>query len=124
MEIKIIKSVKKEAEKAFMLRDLGFGGGTTTGWNRAKQLSTKELLSIKDLQTMYAWFARHMYASKPSYELWKKNGKPKTKEWHNKNGIISWLIWGGDAGFRWINSDKILKILSNYFDKEYIKKTL
>lgn len=122
--IKIPKTVQKTALFAFKLKDLGFKGGKETGWKRAKQLSTKEYIPIEDLQFMYRWFSRHLYTSFPSYLKWKNNGKPETKEWYNVRGIISWLIWGGDTAFKWINSKKNINLLNKHFDKNYTQKSL
>lgn len=120
--IKIPENVKKTALYAFKLRDYGFGGGLETGWKRAKQLSTKDSISIQDLKYMRAWYARHIYASYPSYKEWIENSRPKNdKKWHRKHGIISWLIWGGNAGFKWINSNKTINLLNKHFNKQYKK---
>ena len=117
--ITIPQNVKKVAVYSFKLKELGFKGGLETGWKRAKQLATKESISIQDLKYMRAWFARHLYASYPTYKKWQKAGRPKTSEWYNKHGIISWLIWSGDAGFNWVNSKKNINLLNEYFDKDY-----
>lgn len=113
--IKVPENVKKVALYSFKLKKLGFKGGLETGWKRAKQLSTKSYIPIQDLKFMRAWFARHIYASYPSYKLWQKAGRPKTSEWYNKHGIISWLIWSGDAGFKWVNSKKNIALLNKYY---------
>lgn len=117
--ITIPQNVKKVAVYSFKLKEMGFEGGRETGWKRAKQLATKESISIQDLKYMRAWFARHLYASYPTYKKWQKAGRPKTSEWYNKHGIISWLIWGGDAAFNWVNSKKNINLLNEYFDKDY-----
>ena len=70
---------------------------------------------------MRNWYARHFYTSRPGYLEWIKAGRPETKEWKNRHAIISWLIWGGEPGLRWMNSEKILKDLNKYFDKNYKK---
>jgi len=116
--IKVPKSVKNTALYAFKMRSLGFKGGMETGWKRAKQLATKSEISIEDLRYMRAWFARHVYTSYPSYKAWVKAGRPKDdKKWHNKRGILAWLIWSGDAAFKWVNSKKNIKLMNNYFNK-------
>lgn len=119
--IKIPKNVKRTAQKAFELRDIGFRGATRTGWLRAKQLSERDSISYRDLRYMRNWYARHVYASYPTYKQWKKAGKPKNSDWFNKHGILSWLTWGGDAGLRWVNSDKVIKLLNEHFNKDYKK---
>lgn len=112
-------NVKNVALYSFKLKKMGFGGGIETGWKRAKQLATKESIPIEDLKYMRAWFARHLYASYPSYKQWKKAGRPKDTKWHKKHGIISWLIWGGDAAFKWVNSKKNINLLNKHYNKSY-----
>ena len=119
--IKVPANVKKWAMYAFKLKKMGFKGATNTGWRRAKQLSTKECISIEDLRFMRNWYARHYYTSYPGFKKWVKAGKPKDKSWHNKHAILSWITWGGNAGFKWVNSDKNIKILNAHFNKNYKK---
>lgn len=110
--VKVPVSVKKVAESSYKYKTLGFKGGLETGWKRAHQLSTQNEIPIEDVRFMHNWFARHLYASYPSYKLWIEAGKPNTTIWHNKHGIIAWLIWGGDAAYKWINSKKIINLLN------------
>lgn len=119
--VKVPENVRKTALYAFKLRKLGFQGGIETGWKRAKQLGTKDSISIQDIKYMRAWFARHIYTSYPAYKKWKNAGRPKTSEWHNKRGIIAWLIWGGSAAFNWVNSNKTINLLNKHFNKAYKK---
>jgi hypothetical protein len=119
--VPIPKDVKKWAKYAFKLRELGFEGAIETGIKRGKQLSSKEKIPIEDLRYMRNWYARHIYTSYPGFKKWIEAGRPKTKEWHNKRSIVSWIIWGGNAGFNWINSDKVIKMLNKHFDKNYKK---
>ena len=117
--IKVPSNVKNVALYSFKLKKMGFGGGIETGWKRAKQLATRDSIPIEDLKYMRAWFARHLYASYPSYKQWKKAGRPKDTKWHKKHGIISWLIWSGDAGFKWVNSQKNINLLNKHYNKSY-----
>jgi hypothetical protein len=110
--IKVPSRVKDIAIYSFKLKKMGFGGGIETGWKRAKQLATKDSIPIEDLKYMRAWFARHIYASYPSYKKWIDAGRPKDSKWHSKHGIISWLIWGGDPAFKWVNSTRNINILN------------
>ena len=120
--VKVPVNVKRTAVYAFKLRKLGFKGGKETGIKRMKQLATKESIPIEDLKYMRAWFARHIYASYPSYKLWQKAGRPKDSKWHNKHGVLSWILWAGDAGFKWVNSTKSLKLLNKHYPgKNYTK---
>ena len=118
--ITVPENVKKVALYSYKLKSLGFGGGMKTGWKRAHQLATQKSIPIEDLRYMRNWFARHVYASYPNYKKWVKAGKPlDEKKWHNKHGIISWYIWSGDAGFKWVNSQKNISLLNKEYGKSY-----
>ena len=112
--IAIPHGARSAAQKAYTLRkQYGFQGGTSTGWKRAHQLVSKNEISIQDLRYMHNWFVRHRYTSFPSYEAWKKAGSPVSDSyWHHKRGIIAWLIWGGDAAYRWVTSDRVMRLLN------------
>ena len=102
--IKIPTDVRKEALKAFALRDrYGFAGATETGWARAKQLAYDSHISIEDLTFMRNWYARHIYTSYPGYLKWVAAGSQTTKEAARNRAVNSWLTWGGDAGLKWVN---------------------
>ena len=114
--IKVPELVKKTALYAFQLKKYGFEGGVETGWKRAKQLATKEYIPIQDLRYMKNWFARHIFTSYPGYKAWIKAGRPKNDpKWHKRHAVISWLIWSGDAAFKWVNSQKNINLLNKYF---------
>jgi organic radical activating enzyme len=113
--VKVPENVKNTALYAFKLKKLGFGGGLETGWKRAKQLATKSSIPIQDLKYMRAWFSRHVYTSYPTYKKWKVAGRPKDSSWHKRHGIVSWLIWAADAGFKWVNSQKNINLLNKHY---------
>lgn len=117
--VPVPKNVKKWATYAFKLKKLGFVGAKETGLKRAHQLATQSEIPIEDLRYMRNWFARHIITSYPGFKKWQDAGRPKTKEWHNKRAIISWVYWGGDAGFRWVNSQKTINLLNKHFNKNY-----
>lgn len=117
--VKVPSSVKNWAKKAFELRKLGFKGATSTGWKRAKQLATKDSIPIEDFRYMRNWYARHIVTSYPTFKKWVDAGKPKTKEWHNKRGIISWVTWGANPGWNWVNRKSNVDMLNNHFNKNY-----
>lgn len=119
--IRVPEAVRKTALYAFKLKKMGFRGGLQTGWRRAKQLATKQVISLQDAKYMRAWFARHRHTSYPTFLQWKRDGRPKDSRYHRRNGIIAWLIWGGDAGFKWINSNSVLNKLNAKFNKNYTK---
>jgi hypothetical protein len=118
--VKVPANVKKWALYAFKLKKLGFRGAKETGWLRAKQLATKESIPIEDLRYMRNWYARHIYTSYPGFKKWVNAGRPKDTSWHRKHAIISWLTWSGDAGFRWVNSQKVINLLNKHFETDYI----
>jgi len=122
--VKVPENVKKTALYAFKLKKLGFQGGHETGWKRAKQLATKDEIPIEDLKYMRAWFARHIYASYPTYKKWKNAGRPKDSQWHNKHGVVSWLIWGADSAFKWVNSQKNINLLNKHYPGKNYKSLL
>lgn len=117
--INIPLEVKRETSEAFKLRKLGFRGGLETGWKRALQLTTKSSIPIQDLRFMRNWYARHVFTSYPGFKKWKDIGKPITKEWHNRRSIISWIIWGGDSGRKFVNN--YTDLLNKYYNKKYKK---
>lgn len=119
--IPVPQKVKKWAKYFFVLKKLGFKGAIETGNKRAKQLATKDSIPIEDLRYMRNWYARHIITSYPTFKRWNESGRPKGVEWHNKRGIQAWNSWGGNAGFRWVNSSKTIKMLNNYFGTNYTK---
>lgn len=121
VNVKIPKNVKKWAQYAFYLKKLGFQGALETGWRRAKQLANNDFIPIEDLRYMRNWYARHIYTSYPGFKQWIDAGKPMDSSWHNKRAIQSWVTWGANPGFKWVNSDKVINLLNNHFDKDYKK---
>jgi hypothetical protein len=119
--VDVPKNVKKWAQYAFKLKKIGFKGAIETGWKRAHQLSTKDKIPIEDLRYMRNWYARHIFTSYPTFKQWIKAGKPKTSDWYNKRGIQAWITWGANAGFKWVNSDKVINMLNKHFNKNYKK---
>lgn len=119
--VKVPKNVKKWAAYAFKLKRVGFKGATETGWRRCRQLMTRDSIPIEDLRYMRNWYARHIYTSYPGFKSWMKAGRPKDQRWHNKHAILSWLTWGGSAGFNWVNSKRVVDMLNKHFNKSYKK---
>ena len=120
--VKIPKNVKQEALKGLDLLEKGFKGGTPTGWARAEQLTGSHIDS-KSLADMRTWFARHGPdavsggTSYPGYLVWITDGSPTNSGFNDYKGAVSWLIWGGDAAYKWLKTDKIRKLLLNEFPK-------
>lgn len=67
-------------------------GGTSVGWRRASQLSSRSAIS-RDVVSRMAQFNRH-----------RKNATvdPKYKDtpWKD-NGYVAWNLWGGTSGVNW-----------------------
>jgi len=88
------KAVADAAERGLELRREHKRGGTEVGVRRAEQLMSQEVLSDRDIKSMYSYFARHVVD---------KHGK----DWSNKDkpsaGYIAWQLWGGDAARDWIH---------------------
>jgi len=117
-------AVRRNAKLGLKLHKSGFKGGTQTGWNRARQLAEKESISLSTLATMRAWFARHgpdaanNGTSYPGYRKWIEDGSPTVPDNSNRDayrGAVSWLIWGGDAAYKWLKSDKVRTALQQTY---------
>ena len=109
--ISVPAAVQSAAQLAFELKKLGFRGATATGWKRARKLANGTPATVDDLRVMRAWFARHKYASLPTYERWVKAGKPRTDDWKVRRGVIAILCWGGTPGMRWVESSHVSRLL-------------
>lgn len=79
------------AEGLRMRREFG-RGGTPVGISRARDLKNRRRLSPRTIQRMCSFFARHEVDKRG-----KDFGNPK----HPSNGLIAWLLWGGDPGKTW-----------------------
>ena len=82
--------VSLEAMKGLILHDTFKRGGTRVGLTRANQLAKRKPLSLDTIKRMDAFFNRHF-----------KNRKTPPEK---GNGMIAWLLWGGDAGRSWAKS--------------------
>jgi hypothetical protein len=117
MFYEITKDMKKNAEYALMLLELGYQGGTETGKQRAKQLKEQSYLTIDDIRNMRNWYARHIYTSYPGFRRYiESDGKDINR------GAISWMLWGGSDSIGYINN--LTDDLNKYFNKNYSKLKL
>jgi hypothetical protein len=118
--LEIPLEVQRAAKEGLKLINMGFSGGTQTGWNRAKQLSGKKI-DLESLADMRTWFARHGPdasnggTSYNGYRRWVDMGKPTNVNKNSIRGAIAWLIWGGDPAYKWLKSSNIQKLLSESF---------
>lgn len=70
--------------------------GIGSGVQRAVNLANGDNLSLETIKRMKSFFARH----RGNYEKAKaKNLRPEESK-----AIQAWLLWGGDAGDKWVNS--------------------
>lgn len=88
------EAVAKAAERGLELRDEHGRGGTHVGVRRAEQLMNRELVSDRDIKSMYSYFARHAVDKRGKH--WADPDKPSA-------GYIAWLLWGGDDARDWID---------------------
>lgn len=126
-QLPIPESVRQQATIGLQMVEAGFAGGTATGWKRAAQLAYDKTISTADLAVMRAWFARHGPDAKtggtsyPGYLRWLRDGSPSTLSkgdatMKNKyRGAVAWLIWGGDAAYRWLKTQTVRSSLLQEF---------
>jgi len=92
------ESVRNNAKRGLALRQEYGRGGTEVGVARARDLSRGANISISTIKRMVSYFARH--------EVDKKGkGWSAGSEGYPSAGRIAWLLWGGDAGRAWANSE-------------------
>jgi hypothetical protein len=65
--------------------------------HRAKQLAERRDVSLRDITTISAYFARHNVDKASKSHEWGDETDPSA-------GYIGWLLWGGEPGRRWADS--------------------
>ena len=87
------------ARRGLALRKEYGRGGTAVGVARARDIANKASLSNETVMRMHSFFSRHRVD---------KKGKGWTagSEGYPSNGLIAWLLWGGDSGARWAESKR------------------
>lgn len=86
-------AVAEAAQRGLALREEHGRGGTEVGVRRAEQLMDREILSDRDIKSMFSYFARH--AVDKHGRFWADRDRPSA-------GYIAWQLWGGDAARDWI----------------------
>lgn len=86
--------VARYAAEGLRLRRKWKRGGTPVGIARARDLRNRRPLSKRTILRMASYFARHEVD---------KRGRDFGNPAHPSNGLIAWLLWGGDPGKRWAN---------------------
>jgi hypothetical protein len=96
-------AVRRNALLGLKLRREFKRGGTAVGVARANQLAKGRNVSDNTIKRMVSYFARHAVDKNAERFGNKKDPSP---------GYVAWLLWGGDAGQRWANSEwkKVQKI--------------
>ena len=87
------------ARRGLALRKEYGRGGTAVGVARARDIANKASLSNSTVMRMHSFFSRHRVD---------KKGKGWTagSEGYPSNGLIAWLLWGGDSGASWAESKR------------------
>jgi hypothetical protein len=89
--------VAAAAKRGLELREKFRRGGTSVGARRAKELAERQSLSLRDVVSMSAYFARHGFDKSAMSHEWGDESDPSA-------GYIAWLLWGGEPGRRWADS--------------------
>lgn len=86
--------VQDAAARGLELRRQYGRGGTAVGVARAVQLASGRTVSPQTARRMLSYFQRH---GVDLDALAARRGHPR----YPSAGIIAWLLWGGDPGYRW-----------------------
>jgi hypothetical protein len=87
------------ARRGLELRQKYGRGGTMVGVARARDLANKKNLSDDTVLRMHSFFSRH--------EVDKQGrGFNAGEPGYPSNGLIAWLLWGGDSGKSWAESKR------------------
>ena len=118
-------AMASNARRGLALRKEYGRGGTAVGVARARDIANKASLSNSTVMRMHSFFSRHRVD---------KKGKGWTagSEGYPSNGLIAWLLWGGDSGARWaeskrnaiVNARKNLWVDSNFSFRKSISKAI
>lgn len=88
-------AVQRAAARGLDLRRRYGRGGTAVGVARARDLANGRPVSERTRARMRAYFARH------AVDLIAEGARPGEPGYPSA-GLIAWLLWGGDAGARWV----------------------
>jgi len=92
-------AMASNAERGLRLRREFGRGGTAVGVARARDISNKKNLSDDTVLRMHSFFSRH--------EVDKQGqGFNAGEPGYPSNGLIAWLLWGGDSGKTWAESKR------------------
>lgn len=85
---------KQTGDKAGLTPEEASSEGIGSGVQRAVNLKNRDTLSPKVIRQMSGFFSRHEKNKSISAEN-------RDEPWKD-NGYVSWLLWGGDAGQKWV----------------------
>jgi hypothetical protein len=92
-------SMASNARRGLELRQKYGRGGTMVGVARARDLANKKNLSDDTVLRMHSFFSRH--------EVDKQGrGWNAGEAGYPSNGLIAWLLWGGESGKSWAESKR------------------
>lgn len=94
IDLKPTEGMKKAAQRGLDLRSEHGRGGTDVGIARARDIVNGKNLSPSTVKRMFSFFSRHEGNKKAK-------GFRQGEEGYPSNGLIAWLLWGGDPGFSW-----------------------
>ena len=95
------ETMRDNARRGLELREKFGRGGTSVGIARGRQIAGNREILPPDVLSMYSYFRRHEVDKRDDW------GNPSNPT----NGYISWLLWGGDAGYTWATTrrDQMLR---------------
>jgi len=106
IDFSIPGGVQKAAIRGLELRKKFGRGGTHVGMGTARKLSKGGNISPQKVKHISKYFARH---AGDNLHKTGRDGDPPS------NGYIAWLLWGGDAGWRW--SKKLVRQINKANEK-------
>lgn len=95
------ESARANAKRGLELRREHGRGGTEIGVARARDLASGGNVSLKTIGRMRSFFARHGV------------DEQSRRDDSTSAANIAWLLWGGDAGRRWVDSQKFDAMFSD-----------
>lgn len=119
IDLKPTEGMVKAAQRGLDLRDEYNRGGTDVGIARARDIVNRKNLSPSTVKRMYSFFSRHEGNKKAK-------GFRRGEEGYPSNGLIAWLLWGGDPGFSWSKKkrdqlERAEKNESAYYENKRLK---
>jgi len=105
------KEMQANAERGLELRRKYGRGGTAVGVARARDIMNAKDLSDRTIKRMFSYFSRHQSNYAEHYGEKENDG--------GENAFtIAWLLWGGDAGFKW--SERLVEQMDrSYQERPY-----